>query len=82
MAYGFNSNLKSNAVHTVLDYTRGFLNEVKSVRSSEEVGVICLSKIKDANPTQERQRPLVLIGHSFGGILVAQASSPFIFNLP
>lgn len=37
MIYGYNSKLQSNSIHTILDYTESFLEELKKVRESEEV---------------------------------------------
>lgn len=37
MIYGYNSRLQSNSIHTILDYTESFLEELKKARVSEEV---------------------------------------------
>lgn len=37
MIYGYNSNLSSHGVDTIMDYGRGLLEELKKVRGTEEV---------------------------------------------
>ena len=37
MIYGYNSKLSSHGVSKIMDYGREFLEELKKVRSSEEV---------------------------------------------
>ncbi|OQU98905.1 Ankyrin repeat-containing protein [Cladophialophora immunda] len=57
MIFGYNTKLKEKAVHTTRDYVRIFLEELRKARKSRE----------------ERNRPIVFLGHSFGGILIAHA---------
>ncbi|CAG9986600.1 unnamed protein product [Clonostachys byssicola] len=57
MIYGYNSRLQSRGVNTMFDYCAEFIQELEKIRSSWE----------------EISRPLILIGHSFGGLIVAQA---------
>ncbi|VUC37223.1 unnamed protein product [Clonostachys rosea] len=57
MIYGYNSRLQSRGINTMFDYCAEFIQELEKVRSSSE----------------EISRPLILIGHSFGGLIVAQA---------
>lgn len=38
MIYGYNSNLSSHGVDTITDYGREFLERVKRVRHTQEVG--------------------------------------------
>ncbi|KAI9765188.1 MAG: hypothetical protein M1840_007781 [Geoglossum simile] len=59
MIYGYNSKLQSHGIHSIRDYSRDFLNELKAARRSQE----------------ERERPIIFIGHSFGGIIIAQVRS-------
>ncbi|KAL7276144.1 hypothetical protein RUND412_000877 [Rhizina undulata] len=47
---------KSRGFHTLADYKMEFLKEIAKIRSSQE----------------EIKRPIIFIGHSFGGIVVAQ----------
>ncbi|KAL7271005.1 hypothetical protein RUND412_006273 [Rhizina undulata] len=58
MIYGYNTNLNSRGIHTLNDYKIEFLNEIAKVRNSEE---------------QEIMRPIIFIGHSFGGIVIVQS---------
>src|SRR6266480_4618293 len=37
MIYGYNAKLSSRSIDTILDYSRGFLEEIKSIRRSKEV---------------------------------------------
>ncbi|KAE8453005.1 hypothetical protein EG329_012192 [Mollisiaceae sp. DMI_Dod_QoI] len=55
MIYGYNSKLQIRGINTILDYSAGFIEELKKVRCSPE----------------EVRRPLILIGHSFRGLIVA-----------
>ncbi|KAL7271104.1 hypothetical protein RUND412_006160, partial [Rhizina undulata] len=57
MIYGYNSNLNSRGLHTIKDYKVEFLKEIAKIRKSEE----------------EIKRPLIFIGHSFGGIIIVQS---------
>ncbi|KAI5820655.1 hypothetical protein BZA77DRAFT_226720, partial [Pyronema omphalodes] len=57
MTYGYNSNLQAHNVDTIMDYGLGFLEEIRKVRKTED----------------EKERPLILMGHSFGGILIAHS---------
>ncbi|KAJ5963042.1 hypothetical protein N7501_007983 [Penicillium viridicatum] len=55
MIYGYNSKLSSHGVDTILDYGRELMEEIKKIRNTKEL----------------QQRPLILIAHSFGGIILA-----------
>lgn len=55
MIYGYNSKLQSRGINTILDYGAEFMEELKKVR--------CTPK--------EIKRPLILIGRSFGGLIIA-----------
>src|SRR2546421_10967366 len=37
MIYGYNAKLSSRNIDTILDYSRGFLEEIKNIRRSKEV---------------------------------------------
>ncbi|KFX90997.1 hypothetical protein V490_06147 [Pseudogymnoascus sp. VKM F-3557] len=54
MTYGYNSKLSSHGIDTIMDYSRGLVEELKKVRNTEEL----------------RKRPLFFIAHSFGGIIL------------
>ncbi|KAJ6003887.1 hypothetical protein N7540_013169 [Penicillium herquei] len=55
MIYGYNSKLSSHGVDTILDYGRELMEEIKKIRNTKEL----------------RQRPLIFVAHSFGGIIMA-----------
>ncbi|KAF8540589.1 hypothetical protein BDD12DRAFT_832783 [Trichophaea hybrida] len=55
MIYGYNSNLKSRSIHNTLYHCQRFLKDLQDLRESE----------------QESKRPLIFIGHGYGGIIVA-----------
>ncbi|OJD33149.1 inversin o89019 [Diplodia corticola] len=59
LTYGYNSKLtgKSRGLERILDYGRGFLEEIKQVRTTDE----------------EMRRPLFFIAHSFGGLILAHS---------
>ncbi|RPB09223.1 hypothetical protein P167DRAFT_511146, partial [Morchella conica CCBAS932] len=57
MTYGYNSCLTARAVHTTQDYSKGLLEELMKARNTD----------------QEKKRPLVFIGHSFGGVIIVQS---------
>ncbi|KAL7271956.1 hypothetical protein RUND412_005262 [Rhizina undulata] len=57
MIYGYNTNLNSRGIHTLTDYKIEFLKEIAKIMNSEK----------------EIKRPIIFIGHSFGGIVIAQS---------
>ncbi|KAI5841055.1 hypothetical protein DFP73DRAFT_516555 [Morchella snyderi] len=59
MIYGHNSGLLDNGIHQIKDYNQQFIWELTRVRSS----ILNEGKI----------RPIILIGHSFGGIIITQS---------
>lgn len=40
MTYGYNSKLLMHGVDTIMDYSRGLIEELKKVRNTEEVSAI------------------------------------------
>ncbi|KAI5839395.1 hypothetical protein DFP73DRAFT_484041 [Morchella snyderi] len=56
LIYGYNSSLSEPGMHTLSDYSVGFLEEIDKARKG------C-----------EQDRPVALVGHSFGGIIIAKA---------
>jgi hypothetical protein len=40
MIYGYNSKLSTHGVDTIMDYSRGLIEELKKVRNTEEVSAI------------------------------------------
>jgi hypothetical protein len=40
MIYGYNSKLSSHGIDTIMDYGRGLIEELKKVRSTEEVRAV------------------------------------------
>jgi len=57
MAYGYDSKLQSKGIQQIIDYKRDFLGELKKARRAED----------------QRDRPVIFLGHSFGGIIIAQS---------
>ncbi|KAI5778075.1 hypothetical protein EDC01DRAFT_675361 [Geopyxis carbonaria] len=57
MTYGYDSGIKSNSIYKLVDYSRTFLRALEKVRKSD----------------MEAKRPLIFIGHCFGGIILAQS---------
>ncbi|KAF3171531.1 hypothetical protein EYR41_009542 [Orbilia oligospora] len=57
MIYGYNAKTAANASHDTNDYVKGFLHELKKARKEPK----------------EKKRPLVLLGHSYGGLIIAHA---------
>ncbi|KAI5779780.1 hypothetical protein EDC01DRAFT_294949 [Geopyxis carbonaria] len=57
MTWGMDTSLTSQAAHSVLDYSRAFLDEIKTIRTTEE----------------EQRRPLHLIGYDLGGVILSHA---------
>lgn len=73
MVYGYNSNLQHQSRHSIQDYVDTFLEELEKTRNTKEVPPHpYISRIKLI--PQERERPIILIGHSFGGIVIAHVS--------
>jgi hypothetical protein len=42
MIYGYNAKLSSHGVDTIMDYGRGLIEEIKKIRSTEEVSAVLL----------------------------------------
>lgn len=40
MIYGYNSKLSSHGIDTIMDYSRGLMEELKKVRNTEEAGSV------------------------------------------
>ena len=40
MIYGYNSKLSSHGINTIMDYGQGLIEELKKVRSTEEVRAV------------------------------------------
>ncbi|RVD86428.1 uncharacterized protein DFL_004704 [Arthrobotrys flagrans] len=57
MIYGYNAKTAANASHDTNDYVKGFLQELRKARKEPK----------------EKKRPLVLLGHSYGGLIIAHA---------
>lgn len=82
MTYGYNSKLSTHGVDTIMDYGRGLIEELKKIRSTEEVstGTDRLRgrgiRLTAESSQQLRKRPLFFIAHSFGGIILAHVSCP------
>ncbi|KAH7303327.1 hypothetical protein B0I35DRAFT_365156 [Stachybotrys elegans] len=55
MIYGYNSKLSAHGFDTIMDYSRGLVEELKKVRNTAGL----------------RKRPLFFIAHGFGGIILA-----------
>jgi hypothetical protein len=80
MIYGYNSKLSTYGNDTILDYSRGFMDEIRRVRRTKEVRAPLrqfphlFHKANIDLYTQLRERPLIFITHSFGGIILAHVS--------
>ncbi|KAK6514409.1 hypothetical protein TWF506_008802 [Arthrobotrys conoides] len=64
MIYGYNAKTKSTAVHTTDDYVNGFLSELMKARARDS----------------EVTRPLVLLGHCYGGLIISHAFTKSFWN--
>jgi thiamine monophosphate kinase len=40
MIYGYNSKLSTNGVDTIMDYSRGLIEELKKIRDTQEVSAV------------------------------------------
>jgi predicted alpha/beta hydrolase family esterase len=78
MIYGYNSLSSSHGTNKIIDYGRELMEELKKVRSTEEVSDTMAYTTSFANypntALQARQRPLYFVAHGFGGIILAHVS--------
>jgi hypothetical protein len=49
MIYGYNAKLSSHGVDTIMDYGRGLIEEIKKIRSTEEVSAVMTYCQESAN---------------------------------
>jgi hypothetical protein len=80
MIYGYNSKLTTHGTDTILDFGRGLMEELKKIRNSEKVSFISLKQSNIAKHCQLRERPLIFIAHSFGGIILAHVCLSHLRN--
>lgn len=92
MIYGYNTNLQHNSFHTLEDYTGNFLEELKKARKSDKVsfsgqGYRINSQTRQSHKYGTcidnltftlQERPIIFIGHSFGGIVIAQVRAQIL----
>ncbi|KAK6526951.1 hypothetical protein TWF281_010147 [Arthrobotrys megalospora] len=57
MIFGYNAKTAANASHDTNDYAKALLRELVKARSK----------------SKQKKRPLVLLGHSYGGLIIAHA---------
>lgn len=76
MIYGYDSSLgpESKSIHSIPDYTDSFLEELKKARTTDEARALecTLGVYTNICAVQEKERPIIFIGHNFGGIIIAQ----------
>ena len=64
MIYGYNSKLSSHGIDTIMDYGREFLEAIKRLRHTQEVGGICyiclVALLIKASASSERDRSFLL----------------------
>jgi len=73
MSYGYNTSLVGRTIDdTLLDYRRQLVAQLENTRSSPEVirDNFHHSRIKSNTICKEKTRPIIFIGHSFGGNLI------------
>jgi hypothetical protein len=73
MAFNHNTRWKAGALSKSLeDYGQDLLRELAEKRRSVEVSDLLYraSPVASSYATQERSRPIIFIGHSFGGIII------------
>ena len=73
MTYGYDSSLKESGKGNITDYRRGFIQCLRNCRRQCSVR-LCLTKLPSYMLTIPLfwKRPIALIGHGLGGILVVQ----------
>jgi hypothetical protein len=80
MTYGYNSNLAEDATTgRIRDFAKGLLNDLDNYRTKEVcANAVTLSFFFFSRPAkhiiQERERPIIYICHSLGGLVVKQVS--------
>ena len=73
-SYSYKSDWRQDVKTNLRKCGEQFLNVLHQNRVGDEVGRVALSIFGQllTNRTQERQRPLIIIGHSLGGLVVKQ----------
>ena len=72
-SYSYESDWRQDVKTNLRKCGEQFLNVLHQNRVGDVVGRFALNSIL-TNRTQERQRPLIIIGHSLGGLVVKQVS--------
>ena len=80
--FGYDSILTfSKSSATIADFAIGLLDELDNVRTGAHVRDQVIGVCTLVNCRQEKQRPLILIGHSMGGIVIKQVKLDQPWNL-
>lgn len=78
LIYGYDTKLPgSQSTASILELSRKLLESVKTIRSQQQVS-LCNNRLGGSFRLSKKDRPLIFIGHSLGGLVVKQVNSPLL----
>ena len=75
MIYGYNAKLSSRGIDTILDYSRGFLEEIKNVRRGKEVNLA----FRDSRLSMTRDCSKLFVDYTISCLSRQRIPAPFLY---
>ena len=75
MIYGYNASLSSRGIDTILDYSRGFLEEIKNVRRGKEVNLA----FRDSRLSMTRDCSKLFVDYTISCLSRQRIPAPFLY---